>query len=158
MPASENLSRYNQSMATKNFTSINDLIKKYKALRGPSGHSGSSKESEPFVLKQEVSSEIQEVVEHRPEEEVSTYVAPRAETIDIPPDLKQFGLQPAATTQFPSYQNIKLPLSDEKIVVGLHAPITSSLRWLATLAIYLLQQAHLGLKTIHGRVIRVIKN
>lgn len=136
-------------MTVSNYTPIDDLI----GARGP------SKESEPAVLKEESKPEqIQEVVEHKPEKEVSTYLTPRAETIDIPPDLKQFGLQPATTTQFPSYQNIKLPISDEKITVGLHAPVTSSLRWLATLALYLLQQAHLGLKIIHGKVVRVIRN
>jgi len=140
-----------------NYTLITDFIQKHKVaksgLRG-----GPSKESEPIIVKQENEQEqIQEVVEHKPEREVSTYVNPRAEIIDIPPDLKQFGLQPATTTQFPSYQNIKLPLSDEKITVGLHAPITSSIRWLATLALYLLRQAHLGLKIIHGRVVRVIR-
>ncbi len=145
-------------MAAKNFTPIDDLIKKYRSLRTPSGTIGISKESEPIILKQEASAEMQEAVEHRPEKEVSTYVIPRAETIDLPPDLKRFGLQPVTTTQFPSYQNIKLPISDEKITVGLHAPITSSIRWLATLAVYLLHQAHLGLKTIHGRVVRVIRN
>lgn len=143
---------------TGNFTPIDDLVKKYKQAR-PELAGGFSKESEPIIAKQEsVPQQLQETVEHRPEEELSTYVVPRAETIDIPPDLKQFGLQPATTTQFPSYQNVKLPLSDEKIVVGLHAPVTSSLRWLATLALYLLRQAHLGLKTIHGKVIRVIQN
>lgn len=144
-------------MSSSNYTPIHALIQKYKKTRPHIG-GGYSKESAPIVTKQESNpEEIQEVVEHKPEEEVLTYVTPRAETIDLPPDLKHFGLQPATTTQFPSYQNIKLPISDEKITVGLHAPITSSLRWLATLAVYLLQQAHLGLKTIHGKVIRVVR-
>ncbi len=140
-------------MVAKNYTPI-----KKPSLKTPSGTIGISKESQPISAKQEISAEIQEAVEYKPENEVSTYVMPRAETIDLPPDLKHFGLQPAATMQFPSYQNIKLPLSDEKIIVGLHAPITSSIHWLATLAIYLLHQAHLGLKTIHGKVVRVIRN
>lgn len=151
-------------MATLNYTSIDpdligkDLVQKYKRNKSRTG-GNFSKESEPVISKQESNQkEIQEVVEHKPEEEVSTYITPRAESIDLPPDLKHFGLQPATTTQFPSYQNIKLPLSDEKITVGLHAPITSSLRWLATFAVYLLQQAHLGLKTIHGKVVRVVRN
>lgn len=146
-------------MITTNYTSVDDLIKKYRTLKSSRGTGGFAKETEPIIVKEEIKQEqIQEVVEHKPEEEVSRYVTPRAETIDIPPDLKQLGLQPANTTQFPSYQNIKLPISDEKITVGLHAPITSSLRWLATLAVYLLHQAHLGLKTIHGKVVRVIRS
>jgi hypothetical protein len=114
------------------------------------------KEVEPIPLSKETI-EIKEVVEHKPEEEVAPYISPRAETIELPPDLKKMGLQPATTTQFPTYQNIKLPLSDEKIVVGLHAPVTTSLRWLATLALYLLKMAHLQLKIIHGHVVRVIR-
>jgi hypothetical protein len=102
--------------------------------------------------------EIKEVVEHKAEEEVRPFVSPRHETIELPPDLKKLGLQSVSSTQFPSYKNIKLPLSDEKIVVGLHAPVTSSIRWLATFAVYLLARAHLGLKIVHGKVIRVLRN
>lgn len=138
-------------MATKNFTSIDDLIKKYKGQPV-----SQPKEAEPIVTKPEMR-EIKEVVEKKVEEEVRPFISPRAETIKLPPDLKKFGLQPAATTAFPTYQNIKLPLSDEKIIVGLHAPITNSIRWLATLAIYLLKIAHLQLKIIHGKVVRVIR-
>lgn len=141
-----------------NYTPITDFIKKHRLMKSGLGGS-SSKESESISVKQETQPEqIQEVVEYKPEKEVSTYITSRTETIELPPDLKQFGLQPASTTQFPSYQNIKLPLSDEKIIVGLHAPITSSVRWLATFALYLLRLAHLGLKTIHGRVVRVIQS
>lgn len=114
------------------------------------------KESEPISLAKETI-EIKEVVEHKPEEEVRPFVTPRAETIELPPDLKKMGLQAATTTQYPSYSNIKLPISDEKVVVGLHAPITTSLRWLATFAFYLLQMAHLQLRVIHGKVVRVIR-
>lgn len=146
-------------MSTLNYTSIQDLVQKYRRNKSRTSGGGYSKESSPILTKQESNpEEIQEIVEHKAEEEVSTYVTPRAESIDLPPDLKHFGLQPATTTQFPSYQNIKLPISDDKIIVGLHAPITSSLRWLATFAVYLLQQAHLGLKAIHGKVIRVVRN
>lgn len=136
----------------KNFTSIHDLIKKHRTT--PSASSVShSKEVEPAAD----FSQIKEVVEHEPEEEVEKFVTPRAETIKLPPELKKLGLQPATTTKFPTYQNIKLPLSDEKVIVGSHAPITSSLRWLATFAMYLLAQAHLGLKVVHGKVVRVLR-
>lgn len=145
-------------MSRKNYTSIDNLVRKYTSSKQQMGSFGPSKETEPFRKQEAVAEQVQETVEHQPEKEVSIYVTPRAETIEIPPDLKQFGLQPITTTQFPSYQNIKLPISDEKISVGLHAPITTSMRWLATLALYLLQKAHLGLKVIHGRVVRVIRS
>src|SRR3989338_524257 len=131
----------------KNFTSIHDLIKKHRTNTSVSSISH-SKEAEPAVD----FGQIKEVVEHEPETEVEQFVTPRAETIKLPPELKKLGLQEVSTTKFPSYQNVKLPLSDEKVIVGSHAPITSSLRWLATLALYLLARAHLGLKLIHVHV------
>lgn len=140
-------------MAQKNYTQIDDLVKKLKKITPV----GKPKESEPIPSRPE-KYEVKEVVEHQPEEEVKPFMQSRAETIEIPPDLKKMGLQPTTTTQFPSYQNIKLPLSDDKIIAGLHQPITSSIRWLATLAIYLLKQVHLVLKVIHGKVVRVISS
>jgi len=136
----------------KNFTAIDDLVKKLKKEnRAVSLH----KEAEPVAAEK---FEIKEVVEHKAEEEVRPYISPRQDTIELPPDLKKMGLQPTSSTQFSSYQNITLPIPDEKIVVGLHAPITSSIRWLATLAIYLLARVHLGLKVVHGKVIRVLRS
>ena len=146
-------------MTAKNYTSIDDLVKKLKPRLTPSTQEfvrGTTKESEPIPTRKE-KYEIKEAVEHQIEEEVKPFIQPRAETIKLPPDLKKMGLQPSTTTQFPSYQNIKLPLSDDKIIAGLHQPITSSFRWLATLAEYILKQAHLILKVIHGKVIRVVK-
>lgn len=137
-----------------NYTPIDDLIKKNQ----PTPRISHSKEGEP--VRKTSSSEInplQEVVEHQPHPEVKPYVQVKAELPEIPPDLKTFGLQPAQTTQFPAYQNIKLPITDDKIMTGLHAPITSSFRWLATLALYLLKLAHLQLKIVHGKAVRIVR-
>ena len=129
----------------KNFTPIDDLVNQVSL----------PKEVEPIGAEK---FEIKEVVEHKAEEEVRPFVSPRQETIELPPDLKKMGLQSTSSSQFSSYQNIKLPISDEKVVVGLHAPVTTSLRWLATLAVYLLARVHLGLKVVHGKVIRVLRS
>lgn len=134
-----------------NFTNVDDLVKKNKQKIEKVSL---PKEAEPIGAEK---FEIKEVVEHKVEDEVRPFVSPRQETIELPPDLKKMGLQSGSSSQFSSYQNIKLPLSDEKIAVGMHAPVTSSLRWLATFALYLLARVHLGLKIIHGKVIRVIK-
>ena len=138
-------------MTQKNYTPIDDLIKKW-----PQNDiiSLPSKEAEP-IPKKEI--EFKEVKEKEIEEEIGPHVVKRQEIINLPPDLKNLGLKPISTTQFPQYQTVKLPISDEKIITGLSAPVSSSLRWLATLALYLLQQAHLSLKVIHGRVVRVLK-
>ncbi|KKP87141.1 MAG: hypothetical protein UR89_C0006G0017 [Candidatus Roizmanbacteria bacterium GW2011_GWA2_35_8] len=136
-------------MAQKNFTSIDKLVeKKNRSISLP-------KEAEPMSSEK---FNIQEAVEHEPDQEVEKFVNPRSESIELPPDLKRLGLQQTTTTKFPTFQNIKLPISDEKVMVGLHAPINTSIRWLATFALYLLARAHLGLKIIHGKVVRVFKN
>lgn len=138
-----------------NYTPIDDLIKNFKKKEPISV----GKESEPFEPRPH--QEIQLIDETNElqinNKEVEQFVQPRKEYLNIPPDLTQFGLNPAQPTNTPSYQNIKLPLSDDKIVSGLHAPITSSVRWLATFAVYLLKVAHLQLKIVHGKVVRVIK-
>jgi hypothetical protein len=138
-------------MIQKNYTPIDDLIKKWQQKAAVSLP---SKEAEP-IPKKEI--EFKEVKEKEVEEEVRPHLIKREETIKLPSDIQKLGLKPIPTADFPQYQNIKLPLSDDKIVVGLHAPISSSLRWLATLALYLLQKAHLSLKVIHGRVVRVLR-
>lgn len=139
-------------MTQKTYTPIDDLIKIQQKNEPVS--SLPNKEMEP-VPKKEI--EFKEVKEKEVDEEVKPHVVKRQETIELPSDLKKMGLRPVPTTQFPQYQTVKLPLSDEKIIVGLHAPVTSSLRWLAALALYLLKRAHLSLKVAHGKVFRVFR-
>lgn len=139
-------------MSAQNFTPIDDLIKK---MQPPSA--GLPKEAEPILGPSE-SLHLQESVEHEPSEEVKPYVQPRAESIKLPGDLTMIGLQPVSSSQFSSYKNIKLPISDEKIIKGLHEPITSSYRWLAEFAVFVLRQAHLALRVVHGKIIRVIQS
>ena len=138
-------------MTQKNYTPIDDLIKKWQQKEAVSLP---SKEAEP-IPKKEI--EFKEVKEKEVEEEVKPHIVKRQETIKLPPDIQKLGLKPVPTTEFPQYQSIKLPITDDKIISGLHAPVSSSLRWLATLALYLLQQAHLSLKVVHGRVVRVLR-
>lgn len=139
-------------MPQQNYTPIDDLVKKYLFEKQAVSY---SKEAE--LPRKNEAPQVQEIVEHEPNQEVKPFVSIRPETIKLPSILKQFGLQPASTTSFPSYQNVKLPISDDKVLKGMHAPITSSLRWLATLAMYILLKAHLTLRVAHGKVIRVIK-
>jgi hypothetical protein len=137
-------------MSKKNYTVIDDLQEKNKK----SNKISLPKEAEPLASEK---FEIKELVEDKPEEEVRPFVSSRSETIELPPDLQKLGLQSVSSTKFPGYKNIKLPISDEKIIVGQKAPVTSGLRWLATFALYILAQAHLGLKVVRGHVIRVFK-
>lgn len=139
-------------MSAQNFTPIDDLIKKMQPQS-----SGLPKEAEPIPGPSE-SLHLQEAVEHEPSEEVKPYVQPRAESIKLPSDLSMIGLQPFSSTQFSSYKNVKLPISDEKIIKGLHEPITSSYRWLAEFAVFILRQAHLALRVVHGKIIRIVRS
>ncbi|TRZ50855.1 hypothetical protein D4R99_05275 [bacterium] len=137
-------------MSKKNYTAIDDLLDEVKNKNKIS----QPKEAEPIAAEK---FEIKEPAEDNLEEEVRPFISPRSETIELPPDLKKLGLQSVSSTKFPGYKNIKLPISDEKIIVGQKAPITSGIRWLSTLALYILGQAHLGLKVVSGHVIRVLK-
>lgn len=137
----------------KNYTPIDNLVNQNKNHKNQISR---PKEAEPFSGKSE-KIVLKEVVEHEPSKEVKPFIRVRKETIEVPPDLKKMGIRSSGFSKFSNYKNISLPISDDKVIQGLHAPIYSSLRWLATLALYLLQQAHLTLKVVHGHVIRVIK-
>ena len=134
-------------MTAKNYTSIDDLIKKWKQ-----SSIGLPKEVEPVSIPTE-SLQMQESSEHQVSPEVKPYVQQRHETIKLPPDLTMLGLQPTTASQFSSYKNVKLPISDEKVIKGLHDPINSSSRWLSEFAIFILRQAHLTLRIVGGKVI-----
>lgn len=126
----------------KNFSKVDNLI-------------GSlSKEQE----KPSHSFEIKETVEHEPSDEMKQFIKPAAETIKVPPDLQKTGIKvKTAAPKYAGANAVNLPLSDEMILKGLHAPITSSLRWLSEWAKHLLKKAHLTFKTIHGHVVRIMQ-
>lgn len=141
-------------MVTKNFTPVDDELKKKQNGQ----YVSKPKESEPTLGAPE-DYDVKEVVEHEvTDEEIKSHVTIHPETIELPPDLKKLGVQSTQTTSFPTFQNVKTPLADDKVLTGLHAPITSSLRWLATFAWYLLQKAHVTLRLVHGKVMRVFKS
>jgi hypothetical protein len=135
---------------TKNFTPLD--LEEFKKNRQESFLL--NKENEPIIRKE---TKIEEVVEIEPPKETTPYLQPRQEIVKLPPELKRLGLREIPSTKFPTTKTLTLPLSDEKIITGLHAPVTSSLRWLATLSEYLLKMMHLQLKVVSGRVVRVFR-
>lgn len=100
------------------------------------------------------SSEVEPSVE---DEEVSNYVEIEKKEIELHPDLKKAGLQAVQSSSLDPKHNVQLPISDEKVIQGLEKPVTSSWRWLAELSLFLLRQAHLTLKKVHGKVVRVLQ-
>jgi len=102
--------------------------------------------------------EVHEVVEHEPESDVKPYVEPHPDKIKISQELVDVGVQSTGHTQFPSYNSVKLPISDDRVLQGLGNPISSSLRWLAEVCIFLLRRAHIRLLKAHGKAVRMFES
>lgn len=123
---------------------------------------GSLKEGEPMRADrventshvESVASEQEPTVE---DSELEKYVEVASEEPTIHPDLKKAGLQSIDTTSLDPKQRIHLPISDDKVMDGLEQPISSSFRWLAEFALFMLKRAHITLKKLHGHVVRVIQ-
>lgn len=137
----------------QNFTSIDHLLE--PQLQVAAGFAGPEK-IEIAVSTPKEEYKIHEVVEHTGPKEVKGYIEARPETVRIPKELKKIGVVSVVNPIFKNYKPVVLPLSDQSIEQGLHAPITSSFRWLAELCLYILKQAHLTLKKVHGRLVRVV--
>lgn len=139
----------------QNFTPIDDLVKKHNEMRYGSG--SPSKEFEVATPPHEIY-EIEASDEQEKTEEVGKYMAPRPQTIKLPPDLKKIGLKAEEEDQFKeALGRIKLPISDEKIMEDLKAPPSESRRWFATILLYILEQAHMTLKRVGTKAVRIFK-
>jgi len=93
-----------------------------------------------------------------PKEVEQAGVFKHQETIELPPDIKKMGVSVSgASTPVPQtpLPTVTLPISDTQVVVGLHAQVTQAIRWLAVWCIRRLKKAHIALKTIHGKIVRV---
>lgn len=93
-----------------------------------------------------------------PEEVEKAGVEIVKETIELPPDVKKLGVTttgPSVSVVTTAIPQVPLPISDQQVVVGLHAQLLSSLRWLAIWCIRKLKKAHIALKKIHGKIVRV---
>ncbi|HLB60350.1 MAG TPA: hypothetical protein VJL83_01980 [Patescibacteria group bacterium] len=122
------------------------------------GVSGLHKEQEVPRLNEEPT--IEAVKEFEVSPEVARHVTVQRDTVEIPPDLRQLGVQhapqdqTAAATVLP---NLTLPLTDDQIGEGLQAGIRTSFRWLAAWCVKQLEKLHVHLKKIHGHFIRVME-
>ena len=139
----------------QNYTSIDALVKKYNVLKYGAG----SPSKEDLPLPQHEIDEIEAPIEQETSpEEVEKYVTPHPQTIKLPPDLKKIGIQAKVDDQFKEALNkVKLPISDERIMEDLKASPSESRRWFATLLLYILERAHLTLKKVGTKVVRIFK-
>lgn len=120
-----------------------------------------SVESEPIPKRSEIKAESKvDIVETEPkieDKELEEYIKVEKTHFELDPKLKQAGLEVIDSSTLDPRHNVKLPISDEKVLEGLHQPVNSSWRWLAEIARFMLIKAHVSLKKIHGHIVRVIK-
>lgn len=146
-----------------NFSDITHLTddtkqNKHRSSDGAASGDGPEKVSFPSIRHPEASTdhiEMQEVVEHSHDKQLDEFVESKPESIALDKELEDAGVTSNNQTNFPTYEDIKLPISDEKIVKGLKSPTSSSLRWLAEMCVFLLKRGHVHLKTVHGKVVRI---
>ena len=143
-------------MTSQNFTAIDELIKKNNEMKYGTG--SSNKEFDIPNPSLEVD-ELEETQEQKIEaQEVNEYMTPHPTTIKLPPNLKKLGLETEENTQFKEVLNrIKFPISDEKIMENLQASPSEAKRWYATILLYMLEQAHITIKKVGSKVVRIFK-
>ena len=126
-----------------------------------SSSQGAGKEKEAITsVKEAKTPEI--IAESLPEIEISKEeeqagVENISGRIELPPDVKKIGVVKtgAQTPVIASTPSVSLPLTDDKILKEVDAPLTSAVKWLAVWCLRKLKKAHLVLKHIHGKIVRV---
>lgn len=118
--------------------------------------SGISKEHEIASIGAEQFKEIAPKLEV-PEEVEKLGVTKIGETIELPQDITKLGVTHAGPTApvAATLPSVTLPISDQQVVVGLHTKVVGALRWLAVWCVKKLKKAHLALKVVHGKIMRV---
>ena len=154
-------------MPNQNYTSIQHLLEDGK--KPQSAHISGLPEHEPILTSPKPAetstspdeqAEVDVTVEKDPDiedTEVGEYLKTQNTDPEIHPELKKAGLQTIHRDSLDKKHKIELPIPDEEVLEGLHKPINTSWRWLAEIALFMLKQAHLGLKMIHGHVVRVMQ-
>jgi len=118
---------------------------------------GMAKETGPHVSLAE-SPAIVEIGQEAPlsDEVTKSGVKIQPTTVHVPEPVAKLGVKatgasaPAANASAP----VVLPLTDDQIAKGLHQGIMTSWRWLAEWCTKHLKNAHLVLKSVHGKVVR----
>ena len=152
-------------MASDNHTPIQHIVDDHNNQKSQhsarSTISGGGKEGESREIAPEKTVKIETTFEEKApsveNKEINKYVKYEHQAkVELDPKLKQAGLSAIDTSTLDAKHRIQLPLPDEKVIEGLNEPITTSVRWLAEFAMYLLHKGHLTLKKIHGHVLRVM--
>jgi hypothetical protein len=76
--------------------------------------------------------------------------------VQIPPAVSQMGVSQAGPTAPVSGQvTVNLPITDDQVFKGLHADVFDAFRWLAEWSMRRLRMAHLALKKVGGKIVRI---
>ena len=121
-----------------------------QAQSGP----GLGEKEKEVVGSKEVIREVGKEIEP-PKEVEEAGVKLKKEEIKLPPSVEKLGVKPSAPVAPPPSPAVTLPLTDDQVMKGLASPIISSLRWLAEFCLRQLKKAHLTLKKVHGKIVRV---
>lgn len=78
------------------------------------------------------------------------------EEIELPPDIQQMGVEPAGPGQAVSQPTTTVPLQDDTIISKQKGSVWLSLTWLAQWCLRQLKKAHIKLKKVQGRIVRII--
>jgi hypothetical protein len=77
-------------------------------------------------------------------------------SVELPPDMVKMGVQSISPTQpISQTPTVNLPIPDDLVEKGLHVQFFYSLRWLAEWCIKKLKKAHIHLKNLGGKILRV---
>lgn len=119
----------------------------------------SGKEAESVSTSADKITEIKSEIDISPEVVKAGVKKVGEDSIELPPDVTKLGVNPSGASlpvaSNTSQTSVSLPISDDKVLLGLSAQVTSALRWLSVWCLKKLQKAHLTLRVIHGKIIRV---
>lgn len=157
------------SQNNNDHTPINDMVQQHQSQQSNlhqqgQSHPGGPEYAPPSEQPQELGTDNTNQIEGATEKEkndvdVDRALAPRQQSTPhhTPAELQKAGLKRVQPVRGdPRVQNVKLPIDDSMVLKGQQAPITSSYRWLAEFCKYLLDKAHIKLKRVGNKVIRVI--
>ncbi|NCN58716.1 hypothetical protein COW99_05445 [Candidatus Roizmanbacteria bacterium CG22_combo_CG10-13_8_21_14_all_38_20] len=116
-------------------------------------------EHEPMAVSSDTGLQeaVHEYSEVKKSKEVAEHVKEISQRPEIPKDVEKAGLQhtgPTTPVNQTTGTTVKLPLTDDEIVKGLHAHVWESVRWMSIWCVRQLKKAHIAIKEVHGRLIK----
>ncbi len=125
----------------------------------PSGGAGGvEREGPPVVSKEQPSSAVETAPPSERESTEAKTLQHQGVVVELPPDVQTLGggtPAPISVPAAPAVPPVQLPVSDDAVVRGLHADVANPLLWLAFWCVRKLKKAHVLLKVVQGKVVRV---